>query len=417
MRLTFAERNPVVLGIFTTLLIVGGTLGALAVQGGLFRGGYRVTAEFADAAGLSAGDQVLIAGLRAGQVEDLRLAGDRVEAVLRVDDHELPKTTRARIILRTLVGRRSVELVAPGGSSSGSGSRSDPGDWSELLVEGDRIPVERTSLPVDVPEFGEVAEGIFSETDTAGLNEFLVSLTDVTRGQRAQVEALIQGGSRLTGIVNDQEQEVRELLRNLRTVSEALAARDQQLVAVIDDFGATVADLAARREDLRRLLRGTDEASAIAADLVARERAELDRILDEVHVASEVISRHQLDLAEALAYGGDSIEGFASIAYAGPIEVPWGNVFTTSLGPAGVDVVAGCGGLIDQQLDGFFGEDPRTCAEQENETFPDDVDATLATPAAQGGTVGRAFGGAGGPARFPVDVLARRLLTLGGEGT
>lgn len=402
--LTFAERNPVILGAVAALLIVGGTLAALAVQGGLFRGGYLVTAEFADAAGLSAGDQVLVAGIRAGQVEDLRLAGDRVEALLRVDDHELPKTTRARIILRTLVGRRSVELVAPGGSSSGSGSRLPSDDWSELLADGDRIPVERTSLPVDVPEFGEVAEDIFSETDTAALNEFLVSLTDVTRGQRAQIETLIQGGSRLTGVVNEQEQEVRELLRNLRTVSEALAARDQQLVTVIDDFGATVAELADRREDLRRLLRGTDEASGVAADLIAREREALDRILDEVHIAADVISRHQLDLAEALAYGGDSIEGFASIAYAGPLQVPWGNVFTTSLGPAGVDVVAGCGGLIDQQLDGLFGEDPRSCAEQENDTFPDDVQPTMAAPAL--------LPGSGVPVRLPIDVLARRLLSL-----
>jgi hypothetical protein len=54
--------------------------------------------------------------------------------------------------------------------------------------------------------------------------------------------------------------------------------------------------------------------------------------------------------------------------------VPWGDVFVTSAGAAGVDVLLGCGGLLDQQLDIILGPDPRSCDEQENRTFPDDIE-------------------------------------------
>src|SRR5690606_33716100 len=55
--------------------------------------------------------------------------------------------------------------------------------------------------------------------------------------------------------------------------------------------------------------------------------------------------------------------------------VGWGHVFVTALGPVGVDVLAGCGGLLDQQLNLLLGPDPRACEDLENTTFPDDVEA------------------------------------------
>lgn len=384
MERTFLERNQIVIGLIAAGLILLGTIGALAVQGGLFRGGYALTADFTNAAGLTAGDEVFVAGVRSGQVTGLRLAGDHVEVDFRVDNGvELPDATRARIILRTLVGARAMELEPRG-------------DWDGLLADGDHIPAERTDVPIDIPEFGEVTQDLLSQTDTAALDEFLVAITDITRGQRAQVSTLVEGGRRLAGVVSDQEQEVRRLISSLRSVSEVLAARDQDLATIVDDFGAVLGELAGRRDEIRRFLRETNEASASAADLVRDEREALDTLLDNVHVAADVVSRHQLDLAEGLAYAGDAIEGFGSISYAGPQPVPWGFVYTSSLGTAGVDAIAGCGGLFDQYFDELFGPDPRPCSEQGgNDTFPDDTpnrDAAL-----------------GGP-RSPLDVVARRAL-------
>lgn len=361
MNLTFMERSPVAIGLVTFALIVAGTMGALIVEGGRFRSGYTLTADFADAGGLLVGDDVLIAGVVAGDVRDMDLVDGALRVTLFVAEHELPRNTRAEIVLRTLVGRRSLDLV-PGG------------DWSQTLADGDHIPIERTRVPEDVPDFGERAEELLPELDTDALNTFLAAVTDLARGQRAQVETLVEGGTRLTSIVNEQEQEVLFLLDRLHQVSEALAARDEEIVRIIEDFGLVAAELADRREDLRRLIRETNRSARIAADLVGDERARISDILDEVHQLTGVLNRNQMNLAEGLAYSGQSIYGFSEVAWSGEVPVPWANQLVTALGPAGVDVITGCGGLVDQQLDMILGPDPRSCEEQDHDTFPDDVE-------------------------------------------
>jgi phospholipid/cholesterol/gamma-HCH transport system substrate-binding protein len=358
----FTERSPVVIGLIVTVVMVVVTALALSIERSDFIGGYEVVAEFSDANGLRVGDQVLVAGVRSGRILDLDIAGDRIEARLQIEGVELPADTTARVVLRTMVGTRAVALDVVGDLDG------------PLLEDGDVIPLERTATTIDLPEFGEASDELLTEIDSEAFNTFLRSLTDLTEGQRAEVADLIDGGTRLTSIVNDQEEQIRELLRQLRGVGSTLNARDTELISIIDDFDVALGALAARREDIQRLFRETNLASADAADLIAATRADLDAILTELHEVTAFLDEHQLNLAEGLAYIGDGIQGFASIGFAvGDVPVPWGDVFVTGLGPASVDVIAGCGGLLDRQLDQILGPDPRSCAEQENQSMPGDV--------------------------------------------
>lgn len=357
--MSFIERSPVVIGVIAVIITAVVTIGGLSIQGSDLRGGYTLTANFEDAAGLRPGDDVFIAGVRAGSVQTIEIVDNHVEVVLTVNGHELPAETRAQIVVRTLVGSRGLELAAQG-------------PYDELLEDGDVIPLERTDLPIDAPEFGDVSEELLTGTDAEALNELLVSLTDVTRGQREEIATLVEGGNRVTDVINKQERDIRSLLSSLAEVSSVLNSQGSEIISIIDDFGSTLRTLRARRADLRRFFRQTNITAADAADLVGRERKNLDRILEDVHDVTDALSRNQMRLAEGLAYAGDSIVGFSSVSYAGKKEVPWGHIFATSAGPAGVDVLIGCGGLIDQRLDEILGPDPRSCEEQENDSLPDD---------------------------------------------
>jgi phospholipid/cholesterol/gamma-HCH transport system substrate-binding protein len=404
--MSFTERNPVVIGLITVIVIAVVTVGALSIQGSTLRGGYELTASFVDAAGLREGDDVFVAGVRAGTVQQVDIVNDHVEVVMTVNGHELPGETRAEIVVRTLTGTRGI-VLRPEGS------------FDELLADGDVIPAERTNVPIDVPEFGDVSEELLSDTDSEALNELLGSLTDVTRGQREEIAELIEGGTRVTTVVNEQEENIRTLLDSLAQVSEVLNSRSDDIVTLIDEFGSTLSTLRARREELQRFFRQTNATARTSADLVARERAELDRILSDVHVTTDVLSRHQMELAEALAYAGDAITGFASITYTGQAEVPWGHVFVQSAGPVGIDILAGCGGLIDKQLDDILGPDPRSCEEQENETFPDDTQEQAPNPRGAQSSDQDTSGSGGAlpvPPEIepqPLDAIARRAL-IGG---
>jgi phospholipid/cholesterol/gamma-HCH transport system substrate-binding protein len=361
----FIERNALVIGAIAAVLIVATLLVALTVTRDELTGGYVVTARFTDANGLREGDVALVAGIPVGEVVRLEIPERQayVEADIQMDGGvELPASTRATITLRTLVGKRAVDLDT-GTDFSG-----------ELLADGDVIPLERTSVTIDVPQLGEVADDLLGDIDSEALNLLLTSVADVTRDQRDEVAELIESGGDLTRIVNDQEEQVRALLRNLTRLSATLESRDDELIAVIDDLDVATAQLAARRADLQDLLRETQRSGTLTADFVRDVRADLDAILDELHLDLEAVARHQVDLAEGLAYLPDALIGFGSIALADGQPVEWGHVFVTSLGPAGVDALVGCGGLVDQQLDALIGPDPRPCSQQSGtDTFPEDT--------------------------------------------
>jgi len=391
------ERNPLIIGLVAVGLLVATTVGALTLQRSDFVGGYRLVAEFADANGLRVDDIVTIAGVQVGRVDDLEIVEDHVEVTLQIDGAEVPAGTTAELAPQTLVGKRAVELT--------TGT-----DFSQILADGDRIPIERTFVSIDVPRFGNASQDLLSEVDSEALNTFIRSLTDLTRGQREEVAGLIEGGTRLTGLVNDQEEEIRELLRELRGVSETLNSRDDELLSIIDDFDVVLEDLLAKQADIRALFRETTVTNNLTADLIAAKRTELDRVLDEVHRDLEIVNRHQMDLAEALAYAPEAVGGFASISFAGETKVPWGQVFVQSLGPLGIDPLLGCGGLVDRQLNQVLGPDPRSCEEQANDTFPDDTEPQSDPPEPPLPIPDLPDPPAAGESRLGIDAFARSLL-------
>ena len=357
----FIERNQVVMGVIAIVLMAAVGVASLTLQRADFTGGYSVVAEFTDAAGLRTDDVVTVAGAQVGRVADMKIVRDHVEVTLDLEaDIELPVDTTATITPRTLVGKRAVEI------ETGD-------DFSKLIGKKGRIPLSQTVVYVDVPQFGTASNDLLSEVDAEALNTFLKALTDLTKGQRDEVAELVEGGTRLTSVVNEQERPIRELLVQLRELSATLNSRDDELVQIVDDFEVVLGRLVQRRGDIRRLFEQTRATAKTSADLVSEIRPELDAILTEVHKDTAILNRHQMDLAEALAYAPDAIGGFSSIAYSGETPVPYGNVLVQSLGPAGIDAIAGCGGLIDTQLDQLLGEDPRSCKEQENDTVPDDT--------------------------------------------
>ncbi|MGI9017948.1 MAG: MCE family protein [Euzebya sp.] len=359
----FIERNPVIIGLIAAALILVVLYAALTVTREDLTGGYNITAAFTDANGLRQGDVAIIAGIPAGKIVQIDIVEDHVEAMIQMDGGvELPATTRASITLRTVVGKRAIDLDT-GTDFSGP-----------LLEEGDVIPLERTFVNTDIPQLAETAEDLLGQIDSEALNLLLVSVADVTRGQRERVADLIDSGTDLTQLVNSQEQQIRTLLRNLSRLSATLQSRDDELIGVIDDLDVATANLAARRTDLQRLLAETQRSSGFTADFVRDIRTDLDAILDELHLDLQIVDRHQVDLAEGLAYVGDSLIGFSSIGFAGDIAVPWGHVFVTAAGPLNADLLLGCGGILDQQIDVLLGPDPRSCEEQTGESFPDDVE-------------------------------------------
>ena len=145
----FRERNPVVIG-FVSLVALGLLLTAAlrADDLPLIGGGDTYRAAFTESGGLKKGDEVRIAGVRVGKVDEVALDDGHVVATFKVDRGEaFGPDTRAAIKVKTLLGAMFLSLEPAGAGQ---------------LEEGSTIPVERTSSPYDVVE---AFEGLADTTD------------------------------------------------------------------------------------------------------------------------------------------------------------------------------------------------------------------------------------------------------------
>lgn len=311
---SFRDANPYVIGTVSVLALAAGVAFAFAVGIlHLFDDTYEVSAVFADAAGITSGDDVRVAGVKVGRVTEIE--ANRREGNVRVDmavesGVELGPRTEAEVTLETLLGTKYVRLT---------------GVVEEPLLEGGAlIPIERTRVPFDVFELARVGTEAIEETDTERLDLLVEQLATVAEGRRDDFRKLFEGVEAVAGSVNDRREELRALLDNTEVITRTLAEKDQVLVRLLEQSRGVLEVLADRRTQLAAGLEGGDTLVTQLADLTAQFKATIDGILDTVHDVVAVVDRRQADLDRALAYLGPGALGLAQAVDHGP----WADVFT-----------------------------------------------------------------------------------------
>jgi phospholipid/cholesterol/gamma-HCH transport system substrate-binding protein len=302
---SFLEANQFLIGIIAIVVIVGGSTFALLLQGGLFTSTYHVRAIFTDAAGIVPGNTVTVAGLKAGTVKSMEIDGARVAMDLAINTGvELPDDSRANIVVQTLLGKETVDLV------SGSNRR--------MLQDGDVIPLTRTTTPVDITKLNDISVRLMNASDAQALNQLLEEVADITADKRSQVSQLVTGLGDVAAAVDSRRDQLSSLIDALRKLSGTLAGRDKTIVSLIDNLDPVLSNLAARQRQIRTLLLATDSASHETADLVSRNHGVLDSLLRGLHQDLSIIDRHQVDLAWATRRGTSPTGGPTSSSS------PWG---------------------------------------------------------------------------------------------
>lgn len=303
MSKTFAERNPVRLGVTGTAVLIALLVLAFTydeIPG--WPGRSTVIAEFADASGLGTGDSVQIAGIEVGEVDSIELAGDHVDITLEIDPHGrvLGDRTTAAIKVETALGRRYVEL-RPGG------------DGPDLA----RIPVARTTAGFDLTESLNQLTGRLEKTDKAGLADAVDSVSAVFEALPDDLRSSLDGVSRLSTTISSRDAEVRDLLVQARSVTGVLAERNDNLIALLTQGGSLFAALQDRAQVIRNLLLEvrtiSDELRALVEENTATTGpmlAELERVTallttnyDNINAAITGLRPYVTQLGEAVASG------------------------------------------------------------------------------------------------------------------
>ena len=316
MSTPFRERNPVKIGAISIAVMLA--LLAAAFKAGdlpLIGGGDTYHADFAEAGGLQANDEVRIAGVRVGKVTGIDLDGDKVKVTFKVDTpSHFGAESGAQIKVKTLLGSMYLALVPKG---------------SGQLEKDSTIPVSRTQSPYDIVQAFSGLASRAERIDTDRLATSLDTVADLTKDTPAAFQGTLRGLSRLSQTVASRNDQINDLLKNLDTVSGTLANRDQDIVSLMHDSDTLLRALVSRRAAVHRLLVSTSQFSNELTLLVQQSRADLKPALSNLQGVVNLLLKNQNNLDESLRLMAPFYRVFANTLGDGP----WFDTWISNLPP------------------------------------------------------------------------------------
>lgn len=306
----FRERNPVVVGAVSLVVLAMVLVAALRADDlPVIGGGDTYHAMFTEAGGLKVNDEVRIAGVRVGKVDEIALAGDEVRVSFKVDDAaDFGPDTRAAIKVKTILGSMFLALEPAGGGQ---------------LEEGATIPAARTSSPFDVVEAFEGLASTSEQIDTDQLAESLTTLADLTRNTPDEFRGALSGLSRLSANVAEKDTQLNTLLVNLERVSTVLDERDEDIIALMEDSDVLFRALVARRDAVHDLLVSSTRLSKELTTLIRQSREDLKPALAHLENVIAVLNKNEDNLDSSLRLMAPFYRVFANTLGTGPWFDTW----------------------------------------------------------------------------------------------
>lgn len=286
---TFRERNPAPIGIIGTIVLVG--LAALVYFWNDLPGirGTTYQAEFTEAAGLRADDEVRVAGIKVGEVEKVELDVDRVLVTFRVEDTWIGNQTTAAIKIKTLLGRKFLSLHPEGDQQQ------DPDA---------HIGRDRTVTPYDVTKAFQDLSTTVGQIDTAQLADSFRTISDTFADSPEHVKSALDGLTALSRTISSRDTQLAELLANTREITTTLAGTNDEFEKLLDDGELLLTELNNRRTAINDLLTGTNDLAQQLSGLVADNQHQLAPALAQLDQVTDVLAKYGDKLDQSLKLAG-----------------------------------------------------------------------------------------------------------------
>jgi phospholipid/cholesterol/gamma-HCH transport system substrate-binding protein len=309
---SFSSRNPTPIGaiglVFLLVLLVAAFNAAKLP---LIGGGTEYAAYFSESANLQTGDEVRIAGIKVGKVQDVSIVTDKsecvnpnpdlsgcVKATFTVKNGFVGNQSTVDIKLKTLLGAKYLNINSIGQDSQDSHNA---------------IPIKRTTTPFDIyPAFTKLSRTI-QDLDTKNLSTSFRVLADDFRGTPDEVRPVIDGLSRLSTTIASRDAALHELLSRTDQVTGTLADRDQDLTQLISDGNLLLEELNARRDAIHSLFINTQVLSAQLRGLVSDNEKTIGPLLDSLDKILTLLKNNEDSLDRGLSLLGPFYRVFNNV--------------------------------------------------------------------------------------------------------
>jgi virulence factor Mce-like protein len=263
----------------------------------------RLVAEF-NRAGLNIreGDEVRLRGFPVGRIESISTDDRSFTAryVLALDpDARVAADSGARVVPKTMFGDKYVELdPAPAGE--------------QALGDGDVIPMDRTSQVAELEGLVDQLTVAFEAANPAQLGAS-ISAFAAGLGDGSDLRRLSDGFTAGAEEVAARREEIQRLLRQMPSLAAAFEEGTDDFVSAAVDFGAVMQLLGEHDDQLRQMLAADAELLTRASKLVGDER--FGRITADGLTLTDIVLDHPGAVRQYMAGVPVYLEGLNSAVW------------------------------------------------------------------------------------------------------
>ncbi|MFB4305674.1 MCE family protein [Actinomadura sp. GTD37] len=271
----------------------------------------RMTAYFTKTVGLYKGADVRILGIPVGEVTSVEPVGDAVKVELEYDaKYKVPAGAQAVIINQTLVADRYIQLtpVYKGGA---------------VLADGATLTTSRTAVPVEVDQvsgsLSDLTEALGPQGANApGANGQQGSLSRLLQvgaanldGQGEDIRQTIADASKALSTLSTDRGDVAATIKNLRVITDAMKANDQQIKSFTGHLNGVSAQLSGEKEELSAALNTLAPTLRNVQRFVKDNRGELAANVRQLAQITGVLVKEKDALGEILTAGPLAVNNLA----------------------------------------------------------------------------------------------------------
>ena len=270
------DRSKLRIGL-VAVTVVAAVVGVTVFVNSLHFGEETYRADFAQAAGVSSGDGVTLAGIQVGTVTETRLAGDHVVVTMKLQRGlPLGSDTGAAIKLTTMLGSRYIE-IRPAGSGH---------------LPGNSIALPHTEVPYDLQTALQNATTTFSSIDADRVAQTMNALTEQLRGTPALMPDVLRNIRSLAVVIADRRTQIGSLLSSTDQVISVLHDQQTELGAMVGQGRNVLQQIISRQQAIEGLLRAATTLVQQLKPIAVDDAPEIQQMLTNLTQMTGMIAGH-----------------------------------------------------------------------------------------------------------------------------
>lgn len=259
-------------------------------------------AEFTDSASLHAGDKVRITGIDVGTVQELNIATGHIVVRFMMGDNTIGTQSRLSIRTDTILGKKVLEVEPRGGPT---------------LRPGGTLPLRQTTTPYQIYEVFQDATKAAAGWDVNTIKQSLHVLSQTVDMTSPHLSAALEGVQRFADTVGKRDERVQHLLGEVSKVAGVLGIHGDQINRLLLNAQLLLSAINQRSQAVDALVYNV---TAVATQLqgLIKDNADINAVLNQVNVISDVLVKRKDDLTNTVRELGGFVASLSEIASSGP---------------------------------------------------------------------------------------------------